>query len=361
MKFKTSFILIIVILFAISGCGVFVAANSTGDTFFPSNHEYLRFTGRIEKSNPAWPRLYQPGIYLEAAFEGESCKIIVKDQQLWGENQNYLQIVLDGQSKRIQTKGSLDTIEIKCDIKKDIHHLLICKNTEANIGWIEIGGLICEQLVPLPPIPSRKIEFIGNSITCGASSDISGIPCGEGKWHDQHNAYMSYGPITARKLNASWHLSSVSGIGLIRSCCQMDILMPQVFDNIDMRGDSISWDFQLYQPDVVTVCLGQNDGIQDEDAFCDAYIKFLSSLRKVYPKAELICLTSPMASEELKRDMQKNLTRIIKTIRKNGDLKVDSYFFKGSYTNGCDYHPDLKDHDAISKELTPFIQAKMNW
>ncbi len=361
MKYITGFILIFVYLFAISGCGIYIAPNSNTATFFPSNHEYLRFTGRIEKSDPEWPRLYQPGIYLEAAFAGESCKIIVRDQQLWGENQNYLQVVLDGQSTRIQTKGALDTIEISVEIKKDFHHLLICKNTEANIGWIEIGGLICKELVPLPPSPSRKMEFIGNSITCGASSDISGIPCGKGKWHDQHNAYLSYGPLTARELNASWHLSSVSGIGLIHSCCGMDVLMPQVFDNIDMRGDSILWDFKRYQPDVVTICLGQNDGIQDEDEFCKAYLLFLSGLRKTYPKAELICLTSPMANEELKRYLEKNLSIIVETMHKNGDLKVDKFFFRGNYTNGCDYHPDLADHAAISKELTPFIQEKMNW
>ncbi|MEI9807596.1 MAG: hypothetical protein WDO16_06760 [Bacteroidota bacterium] len=109
---------------------------------------------------------------------------------------------------------------------------------------------------PLPK-PEHKIECIGNSITCGTGSDASAIPCGKGVWQDQHNAYLSYGAITARTLNAQYHLSAVSGIGLMRSCCNMNVIMPQVFDKISMRDDTIAWDFNQYQPDIVTICLGK--------------------------------------------------------------------------------------------------------
>src|SRR4029077_4929292 len=130
----------------------------------------------------------------------------------------------------------------------------------------------CAKLVKPPSKRIRKIEFIGNSITCGTGSDLSEIPCGKGKWQDQHNAYMSYGAVTARTLGAQYHLSAVSGIGLMHSCCNMNIIMPQVFDKISMRNDTIKWDFKMYQPNVVTVCLGQNDGIQDSATFCKNYI-----------------------------------------------------------------------------------------
>lgn len=78
---------------------------------------------------------------------------------------------------------------------------------------------------------------------------------------------MSYGPVTARMLDAQWMLSSVSGIGLMHSCCDMDIVMPDVYDKLNMRENKYRWNFAHYQPDVVTVALGQNDGIQDSAAF----------------------------------------------------------------------------------------------
>src|SRR5690606_17269343 len=117
------------------------------------------------------------------------------------------------------------------------------------------------------------IEFIGNSITCGMGNDASAIACNTREWYDQHNAYMAYGPLTARKLNARWQLTAESGIGLIHSCCNKKTTMPQVFDKINVADDTIAWDFSRYQPDVVTVCLGQNDGIQDSTAFCNAYVQ----------------------------------------------------------------------------------------
>ena len=135
---------------------------------------------------------------------------------------------------RLQTKGRINEIIVE-GLSEDNHTITICKNTEAGIGYLEFAGINCKKLLELPVKPVRKIEFIGNSITCGTGMDLSEIPCGKGQWYDQHNAYMSYGPLTSRALYAQWVLSSVSGIGLIHSCCNMNITMPQVFDKINMR------------------------------------------------------------------------------------------------------------------------------
>ncbi len=61
------------------------------------------------------------------------------------------------------------------------------------------------------------IEFIGNSITCGAAADPSEVPCGTGVYHDQHNAYYAYGPRVARALAANYIVRSVSGSGIYRN------------------------------------------------------------------------------------------------------------------------------------------------
>jgi len=263
----------------------------------------------------------------------------------------------------MQTKTKRDTINAEqyFIVGKKFHDVQLIKNTEANIGYMEFAGVHCSNLVMPPPKPIRKIEFIGNSITCGAGSDQSVVPCGKGVWEDQHNAYMSYGPVTARTLNAQYHLSAVSGIGLMHSCCKMDIIMPQVYEKVSMRNDTIAWDFSKYQPDVVTICLGQNDGIQDSAIFCDNYISFIMQLRDYYPKATIICLTSPMADTRLRSFMEKNLAAIVDKENKSGDNLVYKYFFSKQYHNGCDGHPDLAEHQLIAKELTSAIKKIKNW
>jgi hypothetical protein len=357
-KFLSGVILLGWLILVLANCATNKLPESK-TSFFAADHTLLRYTGRIDFSDLQLPKFYQPASYVEAAFKGKSCGIIVADQQLWG-NQNYLEVVIDGVEHRIQTNTARDTFFFE-NLGNGVHQLQVYKNTEANIGWVAIAGLICEKLVPLPPEPARRMEFIGNSITCGASADASEVPCHTAKWHDQHRAYKSYASLTARNLGASWHLSSVSGIGLIHSCCEMDVLMPPVYDNIDMRGDSLSWDFANYQPDVVSICLGQNDGIQDSVAFCSAYVSFIETIRSHHPQAQIVCLTSPMADDHLTKTLQNYLRGIVAAVHEKGDQKVTKFFFSKSYTSGCDTHPSVEEHALIAAELTLFLGQLMGW
>jgi lysophospholipase L1-like esterase len=351
------------LLFFINSCMILTAQNNktAALNFFAADNPFIQYTGRISFSNPLLPKFWQPGVYIETKFVGGDCDIIVRDQELWGKNHNYLEVVVDGEAVRLQTKSKQDTIEVARGLSKGNHTLVICKNTEANIGYVEFVGIRCKQLVKPPAKPLRKIEFIGNSITCGTGSDQSEVPCGKGVWQDQHNAYLAYGPTVARSLNAQWVLSAVSGIGLMHSCCNLDIVMPPVFDKIDLRGDSILWDFKNYQPDVLTVCLGQNDGIQDSVLFCNNYVKFLTRLRIYYPSTQIILLSSPMGDEKLTAALKNYLSAIKKTVNNNGDKKVETYFFVRRYINGCDSHPDLAEHKVIAAELNVCIKKIMRW
>lgn len=354
----------VVFLLSILGSILFhskAEAQQTQLSFFAADHPMIQYTGRIDFTNPKLPRFWQPGVYISIQFTGNRCEIILNDEVLWGKNHNYLELVVDGIAKRMQTKSSHDTIVVDVETTAKPHTLSLHKNTEANIGYLELVGFRCQQLTEPAAKPVRKMEFIGNSITCGASADPSEVPCGKGVWHDQHNAYLSYGAVTARTVNAQYHLSSVSGIGLMRSCCNMNIIMPPVFDKISMRNNTISWNFKNYQPDVVMVCLGQNDGVQDSAKFCQNYISFIHQLRGYYPNAQLILLSSPMADAGLKAFMKKTLSAVKKKVNSEGDNKVATFFFAKQYNSGCDYHPDLAEHQQIAKELTVAVKKIMKW
>jgi len=333
---------------------------TTSNSFYAASNNLIQYTGRIDFRNNKIPRFWSPGVYISLKFKGTAITAIINDQELWGKNHNYLEIIVDGEKKRIQTKYKTNYITIS-KLPDAFHTLTICKNTESNIGYTEFGGVYCNMLLNSPAKPKHKIEFIGNSITCGTGSDMSEIGCGKGVWQDQHNAYMAYGPVTARTLNAQWSLSAVSGIGLMHSCCNMNIVMPPVFDKIDLRGDSLQWDFNNYQPDAITVCLGQNDGIQDSIIFCKAYISFIKQLRSHYSKAQIVLLTSPMADEKLKAVLKNQISSIVKFLNKKGDKKISKYFFTRSFNSGCDYHPDLNEHQLIAKELSAYLKKLMHW
>jgi hypothetical protein len=274
-----------------------------------------------------------------------------------GTNHNYIHVIVnDSIRKRIQTTGNSNRILIVEGLPYGLHNVVICKDTEGSIGYLELEAIICQELIKSNTLPKLKFEFIGNSITCGTGSDLSVVNCGEGEWYQQHNAWDSYGAITARKLNAQWHLSSVSGIGMIHSCCDMDITLPDVFDNIDLSSnESGKWNFNQYIPNIVTICLGQNDGVQDSAKFCKAYINFIQTIRTAYPQAHIICLTSPMADENLTPVLKNYLTGVVDFFNNDGISNVHKYFFSKSYISGCDSHPSKNEHYLIAQELIEYV------
>jgi lysophospholipase L1-like esterase len=322
----------------------------------------IQYTGRIDFSQPKRPRFWSPGVYIQAKFTGTACDVLLHDERLYGTSHNFVEIAIDDQpSKRIELMAADNALPVAENLSDGPHTLTICKDTEAGIGYLDFIGLHCAGLVPLPKPPKRKIEFIGDSITAGAGMDTSEIPCGSGQWYDQHNAYRSYGPTTARHLNAQWHLSAVAGIGLIHSCCDMKITMPQVFDKLNQRENTQPWDFSRYQPDVVTICLGQNDGVQDTTTFCDAYVHFIERVRVAYPKADIVCITSPMGDPTLTTFLQDNLTKVVAQMHQSGDMKVHSFFFSQRYHKGCGDHPNMEEHQSIANELTTYLKKTLHW
>ncbi len=351
-------ILLILIFFLFTGRSVKAEEKVK---FFSASDAHLQYVGRIDFSNPELPRAWAPGVYMRAAFWGRDCEIVVKDQVLYDKFHNYISVVVDGgPPRRIKLTKKNNRIRVAQKLNARFHTLLICKSTESNIGYIEFAGIYCVKLKRLPLTAGRKIEFIGNSITCGTGSDVSAVPCGKGEWFDQHNAYMSYGPVTARDLGAQWQLTSYSGIGLVQSCCNLKVVMPQIFDKINMLDNQIPWDFNRYQPDVITVCLGQNDGIQDSAVFCHSYLDFIRRIRYCYPDGTIICLSSPMADDVLLATQKRYLNAIVAEANRN-DPDVYSCFFSRRYHNGCGDHPDLSEHRQIAGELSRFIRKVKHW
>jgi hypothetical protein len=359
---RNSLLLLIACFLAVSNL---TAQNSADEksNFYKANNPDFQFTGRIDFSNPELPRFWSPGVYIQARFKGSACEIQINDEILWGKSHNYITVVIDNSNpQRIKLKEKVNKLTVAENLTGESHTLLICKGTEAGIGYLEFAGIKVEKLLKPEPLPGRRIEFLGNSITCGTGSDVSVKPCGEGEWYDQHNAYMSYGPTTSRLLNARWVLTSVSGIGLTHSCCNMDRIMPDVIDKVNLNDkNSGKWDFNKYQPNVVSIMLGQNDGVQDSAFFCQAYVNFIMRLRGYYPEATIVCVTSPMADEKLVAFMKKAITSIVADINKKGDANVYSFFFSKRYHNGCGDHPDLAQHAQIAQELAAFIKKVKNW
>lgn len=331
-----------------------------GITFFSPDNAAFRYVGRFDTVTDNYPRCWAPGSYIETGFTGTFCEIEIVDESRFGYH-NYIEVVIDDlPPQRIRLKAEKNVLLVAENLKPGPHTLVICKNTEASIGYIAFVGISCESVFPIPG-KKKKIEFIGDSITCGNGCDDSQTVCGEGQWFDQHNAWLSFGPSVARNLEADWQICAVSGIGLTRSCCGSTSTMPGVYNRINLCEDGAVWNCGEDDPDLVVITLGQNDGLQDSTIFCDTYVKFIRELRQRYETAKIICCASPMANDELKPVMKRYVGAIATAMTAGGDANVFAFSYEGMYRSGCTSHPTAAEHAAITQELTPFVREIMQW
>lgn len=362
---KTSASLLLAIFLCVNHAGYARATRYNTDTLHASR---LQPYGRYMLNQQNKLELISSAVHFGVKFQGNQCAVYatVKDPN----GHSYIQYELDGiYQQRVRINGNPAVPVIIKASTPGKHTLWIYKATEAHTGPIAIAKLAAPGIQPLSVSKAPLIEFIGNSITCGAAADASAVPCGSGAYHDQHNAYMAYGPRVARMLGANYILSSVSGIGVYRTWNMDGPSMPQVYENIAFTTDSSrKWTFSKYSPAIVSIALGTNDLSTgdgktsrepfDEKLFIDQYVRFIQLVKSKYPKAQIALLSSPMVKGEARTVLEKSLLAIKMQIDTAypSDKPVQTFFFPPMEAHGCTGHPSVEDHLILANQLKPFYR-----
>src|ERR1051326_3935057 len=362
MKYKLSLAIIIYLL-----CSGYPPKTTTNKNDVLPASSLFPF-GRYDWNDKKDLELISSAVNFGFSFSGKFCKVFayLADASV----HNYLQYELDGAyQKRIKVSGNESNPVIIIANKEGRHSVWIYKATEAHTGPIFTEKITGNDVQPIKRPRALLIEFIGNSITCGAAADASETPCGTGVYHDQHNAYYAYGPRVARALKVNFIMSSVSGIGIYRNWNSDGPTMPQVYEKTDFQQQSKRlWNFSNYKPDIVSIALGTNDysngdGRRDRLSFDSAifvsiYIKFVQLVKSKYPAATIALLSSPMINGNRRIELQNCLSSVKTNIDamypKHKPLAL--YFFNPMKARGCSGHPSVEDHAVLAEELIPFFK-----
>ena len=247
----------------------------------------------------------------------------------------------------------------------------LVKYSEAPFAKVGIKSLSIEGESIQPTLDKPlKIEFIGDSITCGYGN--------EGRLDVDHfttaqeNPYLAYASKTARCLDADYQLVSWSGIGILSSWVEKDRpirrepLMPKLYPytNLalaDVTGEKEFWDFSQYEPDYIIMHLGTNDssytqGIKErEAAFEAAYYQFLLMVRMYNPKAHIICALGGINTE-----LYSIIEAAVKCFQETEDDKqIECFKFENQLEEdgiGTDFHPSQKTHQKMMEQLIQKLQ-----
>ena len=348
-------------------------------TFVSPTDQHIQYTGRISFTNPERPAFNYPGIQIIAAFEGTSLKMVAKP------GSGYFMAQIDqAEPFKVAFRGERDSVvTLATALPEGQHSVRLMYIIEGYEFYPEFWGFILDEgrsLVDAPALPSRKIEFIGNSITCGYGNE--GMKKEEHFEYETENHYYSYASITARNLNAQHWVVARSGIGAYRnygeaktgsprSCMPVQYEYTGYAWDLKLRDEasflSEKWDFCRYQPDVVCINLGTNDlstNNYDLELLKQGYQKLLKLVRQHNPKAKIVFLTGSMLyNQELKEACQL-LDDITAEAKKAGDKEVyrfDMSPILGDAFYGNDWHPNIYQDEKMAAELTAYLQKLMGW
>jgi lysophospholipase L1-like esterase len=246
------------------------------------------------------------------------------------------------------------------------HTVRLVKATEAFCGVTQFLGFQVNQgggLLPLPT-PMRRIEVIGDSISCGYGNEADS--------KDEHfspkteNVYFTYGAIAARQLAADYVCVAWSGKKM-----WPDNSIPEIYDRTLPQDAKSQWDFSQPKPDVVLINLATNDfgkSNPDEAGWMGAYKAFIARLRQHYPQAEIYCATSPMMGDwgvnKARTTVQGYLTRIVSDLNAAGDNKVHLIEFATQDAKngiGADWHPSIKTHEIMANKMVATLRKDLGW
>lgn len=334
----------------------------------PFNNPKIQYEGRVAFKDSA-ACINWSGSSISLNFKGSEISAILKD----ADTANYYNVILDD---KVISKIQLNTIKksyiLASGLNKRKHKIELFKRTEWGKGRTFFYGFETNEnarILPKSKPKKKKIEFFGDSITCGYGNEVqNGKDSGTGHFE---NNYLTYGAITARHFDAQFSCIANSGIGIMISWFPNN--MPDIYDLTDPHDPKTKWIFDNYTPDIAVINLFQNDswlvnlpknaefikkfGRQkpNEDFIVKSYENFVKSIRIKYPNTTIICVLGNM---DATKEGSKWPNYIQKAVENLQDKKIYSHFFTYKNTPG---HPKVNEQKAMADSLIAFIDKNIKW
>ncbi len=337
-------------------------AGGAGSGGSGGNAAGVRFVGRIDTRQAGATRFAWSGSGILFRFSGTAASVRLDDS-----GGRFFTVLVDGQQKaNLQTSSGARAYPVATGLAAGDHEVRVYRRTEANQGVTSFLGVELNggTLLAPPPAPDRRIEIIGDSITCGYGNEGTN-PCGFTPDTEDH--YRSYGAIAARNLQADLHTVAWSGKGIIYNYGDdKNQPLPTLYDRALPGDASSTWDFSRYQPHVVVINLGTNDfstdGDPDEPTFSNAYRAFLVHVREKYPNAQILCLAPTLLGGDDLTRARTYIETVVNALRTAGDTKIEAHVLQFTSTGaGCDYHPSLATHASMAQALTTKLRSLLGW
>lgn len=330
---------------------VFTAATAEEVNSF--DEKYVNLYGRMDNSEGV-VNIDNCGSGIEVAFYGTELKAKLTVTQPTNGMKIFGHVFLDGEMQEFTPFVSGESVVLAEDLEEGVHVAALHKSSEINEGRIAVKQFYADRFLRIPEKSDFKMEFIGDSITCGYGDLLMGAS-GIVRNSENSDACLSYAFLTGKQLNADFSIISYSGIGVKadRWGAGFDMTDLHTYTSLQTKTP-YRYDADM---DVVVLNLGTNDASYIKDVqpsyrkqFPVDYKDFLTHLREIYPDAYIVCAYGMMGSFEA---VDKGIKQAVEEMN---DSKISYKKFTAN-TAGVNGHPYYTAHASYAKQLVAYIET----
>lgn len=315
--------------------------------------------------------------YIEFEFTG---KLLEADLESEGGGENFQAWIgiyagdMDNAYQRIYLKKGKHRYRLWESSRAEKVLIRMVKLSENQYAYSAVKKFILDENAHVQKTAAKKkrIEFIGDSITCGFGNEGN---AGDIFTTGTENPLKAYGALTARKLDCDFTVVAWSGIGMISSWIPPEaeepnegMLVPKVYPYVDYglfrkKGwvPNEKYDYEKDNCDVIVVNLGTNDASYTRDnevrrqVFREAYEKFIRYLRLTHKKKAIIC-TSGAMTDLVDHEIQ----AAVESVREEEHDSLLYYMKFGKPDaedgEGAVGHPSMIRHGKMAEQLSAWIK-----
>jgi hypothetical protein len=334
----------------------------------------VRWFGRVDVSDPNAIKLAWSGTGFVGAFTGAKVSVKLRTE---GAGDIYFHPVVDGTpGTRFAVAGGEKTYDVATGLSAGEHQVALYRESEGKgLPYSVVSGFAAGTPGAPPAFSGRLIEVIGDSISAGfgnlgmeqhqnGGADPNGGCVFETK---TESAYLAYGHVAARAVNADASVLAGSGWGIYSDAGgDTQNVMPALFLNTVGEQKTPAWSFAA-KPQAVIINLGTNDSAAHNltaDKFKPAYSAFLATVRGKYPDALILCAVGSMLSGTDRTNAVKYINEMVADLAGKGDQKVKLLdlgtqdALKGT---GCAWHPNVAEDARMAGLLAAELKSSLGW
>ena len=295
------------------------------------------------------------------AFAFVGCGFMISLGEYTADAPAYVRITVDGtRTQRFAVVNGSEKLIVE-GLTDKRHRVEVLKITEGDskLKFDTLSLIGNGASLRKPPLNSpRKIEFIGDSITCGYG--VLGAASDPDYHTYQQDGTQSYAYLTAEKFGADARYIAISGKGIVCNCKgdRTDVKGGEFYNRLTRVGSLCD---DGWTADVVVINLGTNDegGPAPDGEFAVAAKELIQKVRARYENAHIIWLYGLM-SNLYAETLRTTIREVSKTDDKVHFLFVDSIFGNESET-GANGHPNVRASIRASALLYKKIRALTLW